>query len=60
MCFLSDFRSLVLNRRVRQLTMSNCHKNVVIALHALSLLFCHFINTTANHLGRYEPSFAST
>ena len=30
--------------------------NLVIALYTLSLLFCKFINTTAYHLGRYEPS----
>ena len=29
---------------------------LVIALDALFLLFCIFINTTAYHLGRYEPS----
>ena len=34
----------------------NCQTNLVIALHALSLLFWHFINTTAYHLGWYEPS----
>ena len=34
----------------------NCQTNLVIALDALSLLFCIFINTTAYHLGRYEPS----
>ena len=30
--------------------------NLVIFLHALSLLFWHFINITAYHFGRYEPS----
>ena len=35
----------------------NCQTNLVIALDALSLLFCKFINTTAYHLGRYKPSY---
>ena len=34
----------------------NCQTNLVIALHAPSLLFWHFINTTAYDLGRYMPS----
>ena len=34
----------------------NCQTTLVIALDALSLLFCIFINTTAYHLGRHEPS----
>ena len=34
----------------------NCQTNLVIALYTLSLLFRKFINTTASHLGRYEPS----
>ena len=34
----------------------NCQTNLVIALDALSLLFCIFINTTAYHLGIYDPS----
>ena len=34
----------------------NCQTTLVIALDALFLLFCIFINTTAYHLGRYEPS----
>ena len=38
------------------LYLPNCQTNLVIALYALSLLFCKFINTTANHLGRYDPS----
>ena len=33
---------------------------MVIALDALFLLFCIFINTTAYHLGRYKPSPPST
>ena len=33
--------------------------NLVIFLHALSLLFWHFINITAYHFGRYEPSSPS-
>ena len=32
----------------------------IIALHALSLLLCYFIFTTAYHLGRYKPSSPST
>ena len=38
----------------------NCQTTLVIALDALFLLFCIFINTTAYHLGRYEPSPPST
>ena len=38
------------------LYLPNCQTNLVIALHAPSLLFWHFINTTDYHLGRYEPS----
>ena len=38
----------------------NCQTTLVIALDALSLLFCIFINTTSYHLGRYEPSPPST
>ena len=38
----------------------NCQTNLDIALHALSLLFCNFINTTIYHWGRYEPSSLST
>ena len=34
----------------------NCKTNLVIFLHALYQLFWHFKNTTAHHLGRYEPS----
>ena len=34
----------------------NCQTNLVFALLALSLLLWHLINTTACHLGRYEPS----
>ena len=34
----------------------NYQTTLVIALEALFLLFCIFINTTAYHLGRYEPS----
>ena len=36
--------------------LSNCQTNLVIVLFTLSLLFWKFINTTAYHLGRYEPS----
>ena len=39
--------------------LANCQTNLVIALHALSLLFCSFINTTAIHLGRYKPSYST-
>ena len=38
----------------------NCQTILVAVLHALSLLFCHFINTTAYHLSRYETSSPST
>ena len=38
----------------------NCQTNLVMALFTLSLLFCKFINTTAYHLGRYEPSSPSS
>ena len=38
------------------LYLPNCQTNLVFALYTLSLLFCKFINTTACHLGRYEPS----
>ena len=37
-----------------------CQTNLVISLHALSILFCNFISTTAYHLGRYMPSSPST
>ena len=42
------------------LYLPNCQTTLVIALDALFLLFCIFINTTAYHLGRYEPSPPST
>ena len=42
------------------LYLPNYQTYLVIALDALSLLFCIFINTTAYHLGRYEPSPPST
>ena len=35
--------------------LSNCQTNLVIALHAPSLLFWHFINTTAYHLSLHLP-----
>ena len=38
----------------------NCQTNLVLVHHELSLLFCHFINTTAYHFGRYKPSSPST
>ena len=34
----------------------NGQTNLVIGLFTLSLLFYKFINTTADHLGRYKPS----
>ena len=34
----------------------NCQTTLVIALYALSQLFCIFMNITSYHLGRYEPS----
>ena len=34
----------------------NCQTHLVIALDAVFLLFCIFINITAYHLGRYDPS----
>ena len=34
------------------LYLPSCQPNLVIGLHALSLLLWHFINTTAYHLGR--------
>ena len=48
--------NLPIHRKRRGLYLSNCQTNLVIALYALSLLFCKFINTTAYHLGRYKPS----
>ena len=42
------------------LYLPNCQTNLVIVLRALSLLFWHFINTTAYHLGRYKPSTPCT
>ena len=38
------------------LCLPNCQTNLVFAPYTLSLLFCKFINTTADHLGRYKPS----
>ena len=38
----------------------NCQKYLVIGLHALSILFCNFINTTAWHLRRCKPSSPSS
>ena len=34
--------------------------NLVIVLHTLPLLLCHFVNTTAYLLDRYKPSSVST
>ena len=42
------------------LYLPNCQTTLVIALDALSLLFCIFVNSTAYHLGRHEPSPPST
>ena len=48
---------------VQQLTgdgglyLTNYQTNLVMALHALPLLFLHFLNVTAHHqLGKYKPS----
>ena len=41
---VKSWRSLAERDEVLYLT--NCHTNLVLALHALSLLFWHFINTT--------------
>ena len=38
----------------------NCRLNLVIDFHALYLLYWHFTNTTAYHLGRYKPSSPSS
>ena len=52
------FMELFSRRRWRLVSaqLCNCETNLVIALYTPSLLFCKFINTTAYHLGRYEPS----
>ena len=42
------------------LYLPNRQTTLVIALDALSLLFCIFINTTVYHLVKYEPSPPST
>ena len=42
--------------RVEGLYLPNFKTKLVIALYTLSLLFCKLMNTTAYHLGRYEPS----
>ena len=42
------------------LYLPNCQINLFIAFHALSLLFCNYINATAYCLGRFEPSSPST
>ena len=42
------------------LYLPNCQTTLVIALDALFLIFCNFMNTTAYHLGRYEPLPSST
>ena len=44
------------SRRRWRLVSAQLSKNLVMALYTLSLLFFKFINTTAYHLGRYEPS----
>ena len=38
----------------------NCKTNLVIVHNALPLVFWHFVNTTAYHLCRYEPSSSPT
>ena len=50
----------ILSRRRWGWYVPNCQTTLVIALDALFLLFCIFINTTAYHLDRYEPSPPST
>ena len=40
--------------------MPNCQNFLVNALDTLSVLSCTFINRTAYHLDRYEPSSPST
>ena len=53
----SSITSIVIVRSGHEgLYLLNCQTNSVIALHAPSLLFWHFINITAYHLGRYEAS----
>ena len=42
------------------LYLPNSQTTLVIALDALFLMFCIFINTTAYHLGRHERSPPST
>ena len=42
------------------LYLPNFRTNLVIVLYTLSLLLSKFINKTAYHLGRYEPSSFST
>ena len=61
-----DRQSWRLERGVRQLTgdegmyLPNCQINLIIVnLELLSVLFWHFISTTAYHIGRYEPSCPS-
>ena len=41
------------------LYLPNCQTNLVIDLHGQSLLFWHFIKTTAYHLGKYLQVFIS-
>ena len=53
-CWLGSWSSLAEGGEGSYLP--NFETNLVIALVALSLLFCIIINTTAYHLGRYKPS----
>ena len=48
------------SRRRWRLVSAQCQTTLVIALDALPLLFCIFINSTAYHLGIYKPSPPST
>ena len=54
------------NQRALQLTrddslyLRNLQTNLVIVLHALTLLFWHFISPPAYYLDKYEPSSSST
>ena len=43
-----------------RLVSPNCLASLYSVLHELSLLFCHFINVRAYHLGWHEPSSPST
>ena len=53
---VKSWNSRVEGDEVSCLQVHNCPTNFVIALNTLSLMFCKFINTTAYHLGKYQPS----